>query len=139
MAAGWSVILEREVAIATNPSAGRSLLYYQRQIDELALRLDLPPLSSFFSRSPHDIAAYLRNQGVEPDLDALPDEEWYEPTEGLTTVRGLLAALADDPTAAPESHKIIADLEVIERALTVAAEQDVRFHLGRELPQHELG
>jgi len=131
MAAGWTVILEEGRAAASDARGGKALLYYQRQIDNLASDLGLTALSTFFSRDPRAIADYLRDQGVEPDMDELPDEEWFEPEDGLATIRGLLAALRDDPSAAPEPTKIIADLEGIERALESAG--GVRFHLGREL------
>ena len=138
MAAGWSVVLESDLVGAAVPAgAGKSLLYFHRQIDAVAERLGVSPLSGFFSRDPRAIVDYLRQQGVEPDMDALPDEEWYEPAEGLATVRGLLAHLRIEPDDVPEPVRIIADLEEIERALAAAAESGVRFHLGRELPIHE--
>ncbi len=136
MSSGWRVILEREVPGLSIPSAaGRSLLYYQRQIDELAQRLGFAPFSSFFSRDPSDIAAYLRRQGVEPDMDQLPEEEWFEPGEGLATVGGLLQQLRTDAAGVPEPQKIIADLEQVELTLAIAMENSIRFHLGRELPE----
>ena len=138
MAAGWSVILESEVpGAACAEGTGKSLLYFHRHIGDLAERLNLTPLSAFFSRSREDILAYLRDAGVERDPETVPDEKWSDPGEGLATVRGVLDALRADPSDVPEPAKIIADLEEIERALTVAAEAGVRFHLGRELPKHE--
>src|SRR5262245_30181977 len=135
MAHGWRVVLQQVLSgDAANADSGKALLYYQRQIDELAERLELVPLSRFFSRSPHDIAAYLRTQGVEPNLDDLPEEEWYDAADGLRTARGLLEALADAPKSVPQPEKIIADLQEIERILIVAERETTRFHLGRELP-----
>lgn len=138
MAAGWTVVLETPIAGGLPASAaGKSLLYYQRQIDDLATSLDLAPLSSFFSRDPQAIAKYMRELGVEPDMDALPDEEWHHPVEGLITVCGLLECLRSDPKRVPEPEKIIADLEGVEHALNEAATQGIRFHLGRELSMPE--
>jgi len=136
MSNGWRVILEREVTGGSAPTpAGRSLLYYQRQIDELAERLGFAPFSNFFSRDPNDIAAYLRRQGVKPDMDQLPEEEWFEASDGLATVGGLLNQLRVDAAGVPEPQKIIADLEQVEQTLAIALENAVRFHLGRELPE----
>jgi hypothetical protein len=138
MAAGWSVILEGEVpGIAPAAGSGKSLLYFQRQIDDLAKRLKLSPLSGFFSRSRADILAYLQDAGVERDPESVPDEQWFDPADGLATVRGLLDSLREDPTSVPDPVKIIADLEQIESALVGAAESGVRFHLGRQLAQPE--
>ncbi len=136
MSKGWSVILEREVVGMTEPTAaGRSLLYYQRQIDELAEKLGVSPLSGFFSRDPNEILEYLRREGFEPDPDQIPEEEWFEAGEGLATVVGLLSQLRSDAMGLPEPTKIIADLEQVERALALAVQNAVRFHLGRELPE----
>jgi hypothetical protein len=131
MAAGWSVVLEAHAA--AEAKGGKALLYYQRQIDELAERLGLEALSHFFSRDPQAIAEYLRSLGREPDMDALPDEEWYEPADGLATVQGLLTHLQSEPNDVPEPGRIIADLEVVAAALTAARDVGSRFHLGREL------
>lgn len=135
MSHGWRVVLQQEVAGAEADAGGKALLYYHRQIDELADQLELIAPSRFFSRSPGDIAEYLRSQGFERSLDELPEEEWFDPADGLRSIRGLLEALRSTPAAAPEPQRIIADLEEIERALVLAEEQGVRFHLGRELPK----
>ncbi len=136
MAAGWSVVLEHQGA-AADAKGGKALLYYHRQIDNLAERLGLEPLSSFFSRDPAAIAEYMRTLGAEPDLDALPEEEWFDAGEGLTTVRGLLTHLREQPNDVPEPAKIIADLEVVVAALAAAEQASSRFHLGRELTPPE--
>lgn len=135
MSHGWRVVLQQEAAVIEAGSGGKALLYYHRQIDELAERLELVAPSRFFSRSPADIAEYLRSQGFERSPDDLPDEEWFDPADGLCSIRGLLAELRATPAAAPEPERIIADLEEIERALMRAEEQGIRFHLGRELPK----
>jgi hypothetical protein len=136
MAAGWSVVLEERTA-DKDVKGGKALLYYHRQIDDLAERLGLTALSHFFSRDPQTIAAYMRSLGIEPDLDTLPDEEWFDAAEGLATVRGLLAHLRDEPNGVPEPSKIIADLEVVVAALAAAEQAGSRFHLGRELSPPE--
>jgi hypothetical protein len=134
MAGGWHVRLERDlpgVEIATG--SGVALLYRQRQIDELAERLRLLPLSRFFSTNPDAVSAYLAEQGLNPAEFDLPDEEWYDPADGLETVRGLLVAIRTEPESIPKSDKIVLDLEGIEQVLTLAAMHNVRFHLAREL------
>jgi hypothetical protein len=128
-------VLQQEVAGVEPGSGGKALLYYHRQIDDLAERLELIAPSRFFSRSPGDIAEYLRSQGFERSLDELPEEEWFDPADGLRSVRGILEELRISPSAAPEPNRIIADLEEIERALVLAEAQGIRFHLGRELPK----
>src|SRR5579864_989898 len=134
MAGGWHVRLERDlpgVEIATG--SGVTLLYLQRQIDELAERLELQPLSRFFSTNPEAVSTYLAEQGLNPAEFDLPDEEWYDPADALETIRGLLTAIRAEPESIPKGDRIVSDLEGIEQVLALAAQQDVRFHLAREL------
>lgn len=136
MAEGWGVVVNRdEVALPVHANNGRALLYYQRQVDELAESLGVTPLSRFFSRSPEDIAEFLRRQGVEPDPDDLPDEQWFEPAEGLAVVRALLSALNQSPEVLSAQAGIVADLVAAEESLKFAAAHECLFHLGRKLPK----
>src|SRR5262245_5341533 len=122
MAGGWHVRLEQEVAdVEIDAEPGKALLHYHHQIDELAERLELPALSSYFRSNPDSVYAYLAEQGLDPAAFDLPEEDWFEPAAGLETVRGLLDAIRADPTGIPESDKVLADLECIEQALQVAA------------------
>ena len=60
-----------------------------------------------------------------PEGLEIPPEQWFDPNEGLRTVRGLLDYLRRHPVA-PD---VAEDLEAMEQVLTAAAEQGVRFHL----------
>jgi hypothetical protein len=134
MAGGWHVRLERELAgVEIDAELGKAILYYHHQIDELAERLELPALSSYFSSDPEAVSAYLAKQGLDAAAFDLPDEVWFEPASGLETIRGLLDAIRADATGIPESDKVLADLVSIERALQIAVLHSVRFHLARNL------
>ena len=140
MAGGWHVRLERHLpGVEISTSSGVTLLYLQHQIDELAERLELRPLSRFFSTNPESVSAYLAEQGLNPADFDLPDEEWHDAAEGLETVRGLLVAIRAEPESIPKSDKIVSDLDTIEQVLALAALQEVRFHLARELTSPEEG
>jgi hypothetical protein len=134
MAGGWQVLFENSIdGVEPTPGSGVALLYQQRLIDELATKLDVTPLSKFFSRSPDEVAEYLHQQGLDPAKFDLPEEEWFEPDEGLTTVQALLAQLRAEPGSVPQYDKVVRDLEESERLLNVAMLHDVRFHLARTL------
>jgi hypothetical protein len=140
MAGGWHVRLERDLpGVQISTSSGVTLLYLQRQIDELAERYELRPLSRYFSANPESVSNYLAEQGLNPADFDLPDEEWHDAVDGLETVRGLLAAIRAEPESISKSDKIVSDLENIEHVLALAALQDVRFHLARELTSPEEG
>jgi hypothetical protein len=135
VAGGWHVLLETDLpGVEISPDAGKALLYYHHQIDELAVNLGVPSLSGFFRPDRAAVAAFLLSQGVEPDEDALPDEDWFEAYEGLLTVRGLLERLREDADAVPQGAKVIADLEEIERVLVPAEIAGIHFRLTRALP-----
>jgi len=132
---GWYVLPDRDLAgIRPGADSGRALLYFHRQIDELAAQLELPALSDFFCPDRAELFAYLREQGVAPDEEALPEEEWFDAKDGLLTVRGLLARLREDSSGIPSPATVISDLEEIERGLDLAEAEGVRFHLARKLP-----
>ena len=138
MAGGWHVRLERDLpGVDVSTNSGLTLLYLQRQIDELAEQLELPKLSGFFSADPVAVSAYLAEQGLDPSQYDLPDEEWFVAAEALETVRGLISALRADPEVIPKSDKVLSDLEAVEKALALAALADVRFHLARHLTSPE--
>src|SRR6516165_3626954 len=107
MAGGWHVRLQHDLpGVEISTRSGVTLLYLQHQIDELAQRLDLRPLSRFFSTNPESVSAYLAEQGLNPADFDLPDEEWHDAAEGLETVRGLLVAIRAEPESIPKSDKI---------------------------------
>ena len=135
MAGGWHVLLESDLpGVHPSPDAGKALLYYHHQIDDLASELGVTPLSAFFRPDRAGVAAFLRSQGVEPDEDALPEEDWFEAYEGLLTVRALLERLRENAAVVPQGEKVVADLEEVERALVPAEVAGVRFRLTRVLP-----
>lgn len=135
MGLGWYVILERELPEAPiAKEGGKALIHHQHELDELARRLELTPLSSLMSVRPAAIAAYLEQQGLDPEQVPIPDEEWHEAGEGLKTVRGLLEHVRRAPEAVPNSFRVIQDLEGIEKALVVAEREKVLFHLASDLP-----
>ena len=136
MGLGWHVVLESELPVpAADPAQGRSLIFYQHELDELARRLGLAPLTGFVSAVPERVAEYLREQGLDPERFPIDDEEWFAAAEGLQTVRGLVNHLGSKPGAVTDAFKVLRDLEALERALVPAAEAGVRFHLASDLPR----
>ncbi len=142
MGAGWYVALEQEVPGVGGvlPHNGKALLFAQHHLEEIARRLELPPLKAFFSSDPTAVAAYLREQGIEADADELAAEEWYDAADALPTVRQLLAALAEPPVGLGQVERVRADLAAMEAVLVSAEGLGVRFHIATGLPDlDELG
>src|SRR3954462_11896342 len=92
MGAGWYVALEQEVPGVGGvlPHNGKALLFAQHHLEVITRQREVPPLKAFFSSDPNAVVAYLREQGVSSEMDELADEEWYDASVALPTLRHLL-------------------------------------------------
>jgi hypothetical protein len=135
MGLGWHVALQSPIA-GVNPADvdGKALIHRQRDLDELARRLGVEPLSHFVSANPEALARYLAQQGLDATAYSVPEEEWFAAADGLKTVCRLRAELRSRPDAVLDSQRILRDLEAIERILQAAAAADVAFHLASTMP-----
>lgn len=134
MGLGWHVVLQRELPVpAPDPAQGRALIFYQHELDTLARSLNLTSLTAFVSAIPERVAAYLREQGLDPEQFPIDEEDWHPAAEGLASVRGLTAHLKTTPKAVTDPFKILRDLAALEAVLAVAAAANVDFHLASAL------
>src|SRR5262245_28583324 len=136
MGAGWYVALEREIPGTSGalPHNGRALLFAQHHLEEFARDAGLPPLKDFFSSDPTAVAAYLHEQGIEADADEMTEEAWFDAADVLPTVRHCRERLLDPPAGLGQVERVRGDLAAMEKILTVAIENGVRFHIATGLP-----
>jgi hypothetical protein len=124
MSVALYVALERDLpGFDASSVCGKFLSRAQKKLDGIARRQGLTPLEDFVSMDPEE---------VRDLLDGLPEgltEQWFEPAEGLKTVRGLLHSLRQDPSGVRNAREVCADLEATEQVLAAALSQGVRFHL----------
>ena len=66
MGTGWFVACEESEPVAL-PHGGRALLFAQYHLEEFARELQIPPLKDYFSGDPAAVAAYFRDQGLDPE------------------------------------------------------------------------
>jgi hypothetical protein len=114
---------------------GASLFHFASQLDELAERLGIPPLTSFTD-----------DREPPPDFDGFREElaeaigpwrDWFSATDGLRCVEGLLAALEDPSLRArfsfscpsPRASGVVDDLVALHDVLVVAKKRRARFRL----------
>lgn len=133
MGAGWLVVGE-ESGPHELPHKGKALLFAQYHLEQFAREMELPALKSFFSNDPAQVAAYFRDQGLDPEQYDLPDEAWFEPSDALPTVRALANWLVDDPGPVQSLEKVRADLEAMLAVLTKADADGERFHIATAMP-----
>jgi hypothetical protein len=118
------VALEKEVpGVDASSVCGKALAKAQARLDGIARQHGLTPLEDFLSVAPEDVAALLGDEGEAPEGLGLPAEQWFDPADGLRTVRGLLTHGGDRPAGVRD------DLEATERVLLAARQHGVRFHL----------
>jgi hypothetical protein len=135
MALGWYVALEREIpGVDGTAVGGKALIHAQRQLDDLARQLGLPPVTGFLSVIPEQVAGFLEREGLDPEAYPIPEEEWYAPGEGLRTVQGLLGHLRSAPQVVHNGGRVLQELLAVERILAAAEREKVPFHLASELP-----
>jgi hypothetical protein len=124
------VALEKEVPGFDASSVwGKCLEKAQTRLDGIAREHGLTPLGDFISVAPEDVLAFLEGEGGVPEDLELPTEDWFDPAEGLRTVRGLLSYIRDNPASVKQARGVCDDLEAAEEVLAAAKEHGVRFHL----------
>jgi hypothetical protein len=130
MSVALYVALEKEVpGFDASSVCGKLLAKAQESLDAIARRQGLTPLEDFIRAAPEDLLAFLEDSGGVPEGVEMPAEDWFAPSEGLKTVRGLLRHLRHDPSAVRHAEEVCDDLEAAGRVLAAAAQQGVRFHL----------
>jgi hypothetical protein len=94
----------------------------------------VPTLLDFFSMSRETMIAELL--GGDPDDPAsydetkLSEEQWHDAALGVKTVRLLLEFAHSNASLFTNYDCVREDLEAFERQLTLASEQNIRWHLG---------
>lgn len=99
---------------------GKFLARALEHLDKAAKAAKVQPLMAFHSMTHEQMAA----EGIE---DAA--ELWFDPLEGLKTVRALLEYIRRDSEQINASDEVQGDLEATERYLSVAVESGKGWHL----------
>jgi hypothetical protein len=119
------IVLAKEIPGVDVYVNGNSLSKNNDELDRIAKSLKVRPLMSFFSTSQEEASSFAEGHGVE--LKAVPEEKWFAPDVGLTTVNALLASLSESELARPD--QIEAELREFVRLLETAKANGVRWHL----------
>lgn len=119
------IVAEQPVSGVEDFVHGRALAQVDEvELEELCNRLKIASLWAFVSQNPADFAEFL-----EPDeIDAVPIQAWFDPAEGLTSVRALHGHLVTHPQALSNAAALIDDLQDYEWALAALEELGTRWH-----------
>jgi hypothetical protein len=110
---------------------GHALARNEDALERLAERLHVAPLLEFFSADENSMALLLDQGAGDSDWTGpLPQQQWYDATNGLLTVRTLIDFLVEAPAAlGSETQPALAELREYERVLRKTAQHGLRWHL----------
>ncbi len=130
MGAALFVVLDREVDGLDTFINGKALSSAEATLSNICLERRLKDLWSFFSANPEAEAAFFADEGIDAaDITPGEPEQWFEPAEGLSTVRGLLGALETDGAGLQDASSVAEDLRDLERVLVGAEAGGAKWHL----------
>jgi hypothetical protein len=95
---------------------GKCLARASDQLDRVAQAAKVPSLFDFYSMTPEEAGEEI-------------GEKWFEPLDGLRTVRALLDYVRNDGRKIEQLDDVRDDLAAFEQHLIGAAAKNVRWHL----------
>jgi hypothetical protein len=132
MAQAFIVTLEKELpealAAYTKSAPGKALARESDRLDTAIRRYGATPLTSLLSESHAALIAQMREEGFDPSKMRLPPEQWFDPTDGLKTLRALATHVTAHLNDFKQPNPILRDLKAAETLLAAAEAAGVRFH-----------
>jgi len=113
------------VSVLDGKSIGANEEFFASKVKGTATK----SLNEFLSVSAEDM------EGFFDDADDMPEvkEEWFEPSDGLETVRAYLDILEESTEGLDTPELIIDDLKAIELILKKADQHSVKWHLSCDI------
>src|SRR5436190_964578 len=133
MALAIVITLEKELPEAqaeyAKTKSGKAIARELDRVDLAARSCKVEQPSSLLSENPEVLAAQMLEEGFDPSKMRLPPEHWFPASEGLKTVRGLMAWITPDRlNDFKQPNPILKDLKAAEALLAAADTASVRFH-----------
>ncbi len=108
---------------------GKMLNLYDPELDEIAQSAGFVPLMNFFGASPADYFEEDEFEELKITDDQLT-EKWFEPEDGLKTVRFLLEYVRKNPEEfESDAEYLVSDLENFARVLQIAQKAGAKWHV----------
>lgn len=131
MALAFVVTLEKEIpelAAYTKGKTGKAIGRESDKLDSTARRKGVETISAMLSESQAALRAQLEADGFDPGRMRLPPEMWFDPAQGLKTVRGVAEYVSANLNDFKQPNPILRDLKAAETLLAAAEAAGVRFH-----------
>ncbi|HEX7531011.1 MAG TPA: hypothetical protein VF333_07700 [Pyrinomonadaceae bacterium] len=131
MAASLYIVVEGEDPGFDIFVNGHALARNEDALERLAESLQVKPLLHFFSADENSMCILLEQGSGDPEwAHHLPQPQWFEPEDGLVTVRALIEFLTLTPVSfGSETLPALSELREYERVLQKAAKYKLRWHL----------
>lgn len=131
MALAFVVTLEK--ALTTAPArvqgaSGKALAREADRLDYAARCKNVEPMTAWLSESHARLIEQLKADGFDPSKMRLPAEQWFDPAQGLRSVRALIEYVSEKLNDFKQPNPILRDLRGIEATLAAAEATGVRFH-----------
>jgi hypothetical protein len=131
MAASLYIVVEGEDPGFDIFVNGKALARNEDALERLAERLNVRPLLDFFSADENSMALLLEQGAGNPEWARnLPQPQWFNAPEGLSSICALIDFLVANPAAfGSETHAVQAELREYERVLRKTEQRRLRWHL----------
>jgi hypothetical protein len=126
MSAALFITLQREIpGIDASTVSGKALSRNLDWLNQVCKQSKVRTMDELISLNPRDVAEFLRGEGEVPDGLSLPQEQWFEPEDGLRTIGALLE---HSESVKATERSLLEDLRACKRVLEAAQQHHVRFH-----------
>jgi hypothetical protein len=131
MAASLYIVVEGEDPGFDIFVNGHALARNEDALERLAESLGVPPLLQFFSADENSMCLLLEQGAGDPEWARhLPEPQWFNPAQGLMTVRALIHFLSDTPVSfGSETQPLLMELREYETVLAKTQKYQMRWHL----------
>ena len=134
MGAALYIALEKDIPDVDPFVDGKALSTAEKRLDALAKKLGVTALMDDFSVDPQDVLDFFESEAEatgEPMQEVPPfaAEKWFDPAEGLRTVRALRSYLITNTAELRNTKAVLRDLDDFEKVLDNALSHGVRWHL----------
>jgi hypothetical protein len=115
-------------AAYTKAGSGKALARESDRLDSAARTAGVTALTSMLSESQAALIEQLKADGFDPSKMRLPPEQWFAPSDGLKSIRGLIQHVTANLNNFKQPNPILRDLKAAEALLAAAQAGGVRFH-----------
>ena len=134
MGAALYIALDQEIAGFDSFVNGKFLAEESDALDRIATKLEVTPLMDFFSTPPGEISDFLDGEGLGEIADMkLGKQSWFDPEDGLRTVKALLSYFAEKSAKVENLQGVVSDLREFKQVLLKAKNHGVKWHLSVDL------